>query len=141
MNKYFIEYPKHKLFVCYDGKNSYLNMIINHCDNEYVFMQFVYRNIKIVESVKKMIKLREKNDALYSLICMIIDRFVVDSRICEKGEFRHAVLPEKNIDKNGKIEYYPRIHICTNDYYYDTYPGKILYNRLKKGLPLIHFNF
>ena len=60
MNKYFIEYPKHKLFVCYDGKNSYLNMIINHCDNEYVFMQFVYRNIKIVESVKKMIKLREK---------------------------------------------------------------------------------
>ena len=141
MNKYFIEYPKHKLFVCYDGKNSYLNMIINHCDNEYVFMQFVYRNIKIVESVKKMIKLREKNDALYSLICMIIDRFVVDSRICEKGEFRYAVLPEKNIDKNGKIEYNPRIHICTNDYYYDTYPGKILYNRLKKGLPLIHFNF
>ena len=141
MNKYFIEYPKHKLFVCYDGKNSYLNMIINHCDNEYVFMQFVYRNIKIVESVKKMIKLREKNDALYSLICMIIDRFVVDSRICEKGEFRYAVLPEKNIDKNGKIEYCPRIHICTHDYYYDTYPGKILYNRLKKGLPLIHFNF
>ena len=53
INKYFIEYPKHMLFVYYDGKNSYLNLIIKHCDNEYVFVRFVYRNIKIIESIKK----------------------------------------------------------------------------------------
>ena len=53
MNKYFIEYPKQRLFVCYDGKYSYLNLLINHCDNEYIFVQFVYGSIKICDAVRK----------------------------------------------------------------------------------------
>ena len=30
MNKYFIEYLKKKLCVCFDGNHSYLNSIIEH---------------------------------------------------------------------------------------------------------------
>ena len=80
MNKYFIEYPKHKFYICYDGKDSYLNLIINHCNNEYVFVQFVYETSKISEAVKKVLKLRNENDALYCVICMIIEKFVTESK-------------------------------------------------------------
>ena len=34
--------------------------------------------------------------------------------------------------KKIKLDDYPSIYICTNEYYYDTYPGIMLYNRLKK---------
>ena len=78
MNKYFIEYPKQRLFVCYDGKYSYLNLLINHCDNEYIFVQFVYGNIKICDAVRKVLKLRTKGDALYLATCMILDQFFLD---------------------------------------------------------------
>ena len=78
---------------------------------------------------------------MYSVICTIIDKFVTESKKDEKGEFEYTILPEKDRDKTIKIEYYPSIHICTNDNYYDTYAGMMLYNRLKNKLPLIYFNF
>ena len=141
MNKYFIEYPKHRLYACYDGKDSYLNLIINHCDNEYLFVQLVCGTSKIIEAVEKVLKLRNENDALYSVICMILDKFVMESNKDQIGEFKYAILSEKDRDKNIKIDDYPCIYICTNDYYYDMYVGKMLYNRIKKKLPLIYFDF
>ena len=37
---------------------------------------------------------------------------------------------------------YPSIHIFTDDTYYDnTYSGKMIYNELKKKLPVIYLNF
>ena len=59
MNNCSIEYPKHKLSVCFDGEVSYLDLIVNHCHNEYVFVQFVYGSSKISEAVKKVPKLSE----------------------------------------------------------------------------------
>ena len=77
---------------------------------------------------------------MYSVICMIIDKFVMESKNDENGEFKYIILPEKERDKNIKIEDYPSIYICINDYYYDTYVGMMLYNIIKKKLPLIYFN-
>ena len=71
---------------------------------------------------------------------MIIDKFVMESKKYENGEFKYIILPEKERDRNIKIEHYPRIYICTNDYYSDTYVGMMLYNIIKKKLPLIYFN-
>lgn len=88
-----------------------------------------------------MLKLRNENDALYSVICIILNKFVMESNKDEKGEFKYAILSEKDRDKNIKIDDYPCIYICTNDYYYDMYVGKMLYNRIKKKLPLIYFDF
>ena len=141
MNKYSIEYPKHKLSVRLDGEDNYLNLIINHYRNEYVFVQFVYGSSKISEAVKKVPKLREENDALYLVICMIIDKFVTESKKNELSEFKNTILPEKGKDKNNRIEDYPSIYVCTNNNYYNTSAGIMLYNRIKKKLPLIYFNF
>ena len=77
---------------------------------------------------------------MYSVICMIIDKFVMESKKDENGEFKYIILPEKERDKNIKIEDYPSIYICINDYYYDTYVSMMLYNIIKKKLPLIYFN-
>ena len=43
--------------------------------------------------------------------------------------------------KTIRIEEYPSIYVCTNNNYYDTSTGIMLYNRIKKKLPLIYFNF
>ena len=116
-----------------------LNLIINHFDNEYVFAQFPYGTSKISEAVKKVLKLRNEYDALYLVICMILDQFVTEHCKDEKGEFEYIILPEKVRNKNIKIDDYPCLSICTNDSYYDIYAGKMLYNRLKKKGPLIYF--
>ena len=139
MNKLFIEYPKQKLDVCYDGVDSYLNLIINHFDNGYVFVQFPYGTSKISEAVKKVLKLRNEYDTLYLVICMILDQFVTEHCKDEKGEFEYIILPEKLRNKIIKIDDYPCIYICTNDSYYDIYAGKMLYNGLKKKRPLTYF--
>ena len=140
MNNYSSEYPKHNLSVCFDGEDSYLDLIVNH-SNEYVFVQFVYGSSKISEAVKKVPKLREENDALYLVICMIIDKFVTESKKNELSEFKNTILPEKGKDKNNRIEDYPSIYVCTNNNYYNTSAGIMLCNRIKKKLPLIYFNF
>ena len=139
MNKLFIECPKQKLYVCYDGVDNYLNLIINHFDNEYVFVQFPYGTSKISEAVKKVLKLRNEYDTLYLVICMILDQFVMEHCKDEKGEFEYIILPEKVRNRNIKIDDYPCISICTNDSYYDIHAGKMLYNRLKKKGLLIYF--
>ena len=107
--------------------------MINHCDKEYVFVQFVYGTIKICEAVRKVLKLRNEGDTLYLVICMILDQFLKESNKDKKGEFRYSILPERDRDKDIKIEDYPCIYICTNEYYYDTYPGMLLFNRLKRN--------
>ena len=40
MKKYFMEYPKNQMFVCFDGRDSY----------EYLFVEFVPINIRIVSA-------------------------------------------------------------------------------------------
>ena len=59
----------------------------------------------------------------------------------EKGEFRYSILSEKDRDKYVRIEDYPCIYICTNGYYYDTYPGIMLFNRLKRNYLWYNLSF
>ena len=73
---------------------------------------------------------------------MIIEKFNSEPRKDEQGEFKYIILPEKDKDLKFEKEKYPSIHIFTDDRYYDsTYPGKMIYNRLKKKLPVFYFNF
>ena len=50
MKKYFIEYPKNQIFVCFDGRDSYVIFKIEHNHDEYLFDEFVPRNIHIVSA-------------------------------------------------------------------------------------------
>ena len=46
MNKYFIEYPKNHIYVCFDGLDGFVNFKFKHNDNEYLFVEFVPRNCR-----------------------------------------------------------------------------------------------
>ena len=41
MNKYFIEYLKNQIYVCFDGKNGYVNLKFEHNNNIYLQSLFL----------------------------------------------------------------------------------------------------
>ena len=53
MSKYFIEYTKHKLFMCCDGMCCYINLVLSKYDGVYVFIQFVYPKKKCIVVLNK----------------------------------------------------------------------------------------
>ena len=68
---------------------------------------------------------------------MVIDNHNLHSREYDYGEFRYTLSLDKNLNfKNGE---YSNISGCNDDCYCSTYSGKMIYNRLKKKLPLIYF--
>ena len=142
MNKYFIEYPKSCLYVCFDGVDGYLNLGFKHNDNEYLFVEFVPKNCRLFSAFKKVLKLHDKNSALKSVLCMIIDKFNSEPKKDKQREFTYNILPEKDKDLTLEKEKYLSLHIFTDDKYYDnTYSGKMIYCRLKNKLPAVSFNF
>ena len=93
MNKYFIEYPKKQIYICFDGKDSFISLKLEHKSIECLFVQLVVGNNKIDNALKIIFKLKDENSDLYSRACMIIDQFNLD--------------PKKNIKGNLSILYYP----------------------------------
>ena len=47
MNKYFIEYPKKQIYICFDGKDSFISLKLEHKSIECLFVQLVIGNNKI----------------------------------------------------------------------------------------------
>ena len=142
VKKYFIEYPKNHMYICFDGVDGFVNLRFKHNDNEYLFVEFVPKNCRLISAFKRVLKLNDRSSALKSVLCMIIDKFNSESKKDEQGEFKYTILHEKDKDLKFEKEKYPSIHIFTDDKYHDnTYPGKMIYNRLKKKLPLVYFSF
>ena len=129
MNKYFIEYLKNKLYT----------------ESEYLFVEFISginNNNKLDNALKKTFELNDKNSDLYLLVIKIINQFNKDPNKGVKTEFIYIILPESNKDLKVMKKDYPSTHIFTDDRYYDnTYSGKIVYNGLKKKLPVVYLNF
>lgn len=142
MKKYFIEYPENNIYTCFDGEDGFVNLRFKHNDKEYLFAEFVFNNHDLIVFFKKVIKLTDKSNDLNSVLAMIIDQFNEDLKKVNHGEFRYFVLPEKNRNLKFEKGSYPCIHIFTNNQYYDyTYSGKMMYDRIKKKLSVIYFNF
>ena len=74
---------------------------------------------------------------MYSTFSMVIDNYNLHSREYDYGEFRYTLSLGK--DLNFKKREYSNISICNDGRYYSTYSGKMIYNRLKKKLPVIYF--
>ena len=139
---YFIEYPKHKLFVCYDGCDSDVNLLFKYNDGEYLLVEYVYENRGLVSAFKKLFELKDKNNSLNLVLCIILDQFDKDSNKNKKREFGFVILPERDRHLKFDKKKYPCIHIFTNDRYNNnTYAGKMITNRLKKKLPIVYLNF
>ena len=145
MSKYFIDILKRiyiYIYTCFDGEDNFVNLRFKNNDDEYFFVHLASGNNKIDHALKRTFKLKDKDTDLYLLVTMIINQFNKDPKKCEKNEFIYIILPESEKDLKLKNKDYPSIHIFTNNKYYDnTYAGKIIYNRLKKKLPVIYLNF
>ena len=142
MNKYFIEYHKNHMYVCFDGLDGFVNFKFKHSDNEYLLVEFLCRNCRLFSAFKRVLKIKDENSALNTMLCMIIDKLNLEPNRDKKGEFKFTILPEKDKDLELEIEKHPSIHIFTDDKYYDnTYSGKMMYNRLEKKLPVVCFEF
>ena len=105
-----------------------------------MFVEFVCRNCRLFSAFKRVLKIKDEKRALNTTLCMIIDKLNLKPNRDKKGEFKFTILLEKDKDLKLEIKKYPSIHIFTDDKYYDnTYSGKVIYNRLKKKLPVVCF--
>ena len=128
------EYPKKQLYTCFDGEDGCVNLRFDYDGKEYLFVEYVHKNNKMNNAIKKILKLKYKSNDLYLVLSMIIDQFNSDSKKDKKGEFEYTILPERDKYLKFEKEKYPSIHIFTDDIYYDrTYAGVMMYNRLKRS--------
>ena len=51
---------------------------------------------------KRVLKLKDENSALKTVLCLIADKFNSESRKDKKGEFKYTILPEKDRNLNLK---------------------------------------
>ena len=109
MSNYFIEYLKKQIYVCLDGEDGFVNLKFDYNGNEYLFVEIVPKDDRFLSTFKRVFKLKDKNNALYSLLCMIIDQFTMDPKKDEKSKFKYTLLPEH--DKNLNFERFPSIHM------------------------------
>ena len=127
MSKYFIEHLKKQIYICFDGKDNFHNLRFKQNDCEYLFVEFVPKNNRLADAFKRVLKLKDKNNALHSLFCMIIKQFNIDPKKDEKGEYKYIILPESDKDLKLKNKDYPSVHIFTGEKYYDhTYLGNMI---------------
>ena len=96
MNRYFIEYPKKKIYKCFYGRDGFVNLKFEHKDKGYLFVDFVFKNDNLVGSIKRALKLKDKSNDLSLVLSMIIDQFNTDPKKDKKGEFKYSILPEKD---------------------------------------------
>ena len=103
IDKYFIEYPKHQLYICFDGRDMFINLRFDHNDNEYLFIHIIRKNNEIYDGVKKLIKLKDKNSALYLTFSMVIHNYILHSRERDYGKFRYTFSLDKDINLKKRI--------------------------------------
>ena len=98
--------------------------------------------VDFFNAFKRLLKLKDEKSTLNSILCMVIGKLNSEPKKDSKGEFKFIILPEKDWDLKFEKENYPSIHIFTDDKYYDnTYSGRIMYNSLRKKLPVVFFEF
>ena len=79
MNKCFIEYPKHKLYISYNDAFCYINLMLGKRDSLYYFVQFVYQIKNMLYGIKKAKKFKSKKSKLYKSVNECIDDILSDT--------------------------------------------------------------
>lgn len=75
MEKYFIEYLNHKLFVCCDRSCAYISMIVNRYNDSYLYVQFVFPKSRLFHGIKQVIELKNESSSLYKVIDMVVNHY------------------------------------------------------------------
>ena len=134
MNKCFIEYPKHKLYISYNDAFCYINLMLGKRDSLYYFVQFVYQIKNMLYGIKKAKKFRSKKSKLYRAVNECIDDILSDTIMHDFFEYisiPHVLKDNKCLD----------VYICRSNNYYETFADNISLDRLKTKIPLLLSTF
>ena len=91
MNKCFIEYPNHKLYISYNAAFCYINLMLSKRDSLYYFVQFVYQIKNMLYGIKKVNKFENKKSEL----CRVVDQCIDDilSDVIMHDFFKYISIP------------------------------------------------
>ena len=64
MNKYFIEYLKKQIYVCFDGEDGFVNLKFDYNGNDYLFVEIVPKDNRLLSTFKRVLKLKAKHNTL-----------------------------------------------------------------------------
>ena len=134
MNKCFIEYPKHKLYISYNDAFCYINLMLGKRDSLYYFVQFVYQIKNMLYGIKKAKKFKSKKSKLYRAVNECIDDILSDTIMHDFFEYisiPHVLKDNKCLD----------VYICRSNNYYETFADNISLDRLKTKIPLLLSTF
>ena len=134
MNKCFIEYPKHKLYISYNDAFCYINLMLGKRDSLYYFVQFVYQIKNMLYGIKKAKKFKSKKSKLYRVVNECIDDILSDTIMHDFFEYisiPHVLKDNKCLD----------VYICRSNNYYETFADNISLDRLKTKIPLLLSTF
>ena len=118
MNKCFIEYPMHNLYICYDDVFCYINLVLDKQDALYHFIQFVYQTKHMLYGIKQVSKFKSKKSKLRRIVYECIDGILTD--IIMYDAFEYVTVPQALKD-NKCLD----VYICRSNNYHDTFANKI----------------
>ena len=81
------------------------------------------KNNRLCSPFKRVLKLDDKNSALKSVLCMIIDKLNLEPNRDKKGIFKFTILPEKVKDLKLRIKKYP--DVCDFNIFSVITPNKV----------------
>ena len=134
MNKCFIEYPNHKLYISYNDTFCYINLMLGKRDSLYYFVQFVYQIKNMLYGIKKANKFRSKKSNLYRAVNECIDDILSDTIMHDFFEYisiPHVSKDDKCLD----------VYIGRSNNYYETFADTISLDRLRTKMPLLLSTF
>ena len=134
MNKCFIEFPKHNLYICYDDVFCYINLVLSKQDDMYIFIQFVYPRNHVHFGIKQVKEFKNKDSVLYKQVYDCINDILNDP--IDHDSFQYILLPNVLKDDN-----YLEICLCRSNNYHDTFVVGISVSRLNTKIPLLYHVF
>ena len=134
MNKCFIEYPNHKLYISYNDAFCYINLMLGKRDSLYYFVQFVYQIKNMLYGIKKVNKFESAKSKLRKAVNECIDDILSDVIMHDFFEYisiPHVLKDNKCLD----------VYICRSNNYYETFADNISLDRLKTKISLLMSTF
>ena len=134
MNKCFIEYPNHKLYISYNDALCYINLMLGKRDSLYYFVQFVYQIKNMLYGIKKVNKFESAKSKLRKAVNECIDDILSDVIMHDFFEYisiPHVLKDNKCLD----------VYICRSNNYYETFADNISLDRLKTKISLLMSTF
>ena len=137
MNEYYISYLLSNIHILGYGYSKYINLKFSHNEKSCLIIRDVHKN-KINPDARLLLKLKDKGSIIYSTSLLALKEFNRG-----KHEYVASTKTAMKILNDVGIKYcgFFSIGLYTDDFYYESYHGKILLKVIKDMLPIICLNF